>query len=249
MIPKRGLGIVSPPGYLKRSGTSILSPKPGAPRPIRIFSKPLTVNGVSGIPIKSSKKTLDGTMTEVEGSSGNSKEGEDVEMVDTSNGGGVGGVNDGGVPKTPGTITRQRTFTRKPRISRSKVIARLASQRAASHSSSSFRPTSGGGLPSTPLRTKSGVGVGATPRASGGGMKTHNHNKRVRSSFAPTRSNGRSSFGGGGVSGSSSGGGRGSERERLVLASAKKRVRQSEYARRRSRVSGIGIGIGGVGKE
>ncbi|KAF5348828.1 hypothetical protein D9756_009829 [Leucocoprinus leucothites] len=194
----------------------------------KIFTKPVIAGG-SGIPVL--KKKAEGGDKDY-----------DVEMDDPA---ATNVQVDSGIQKTPGTVTRQRTFTRKPRISRSKVIAKLASQRAAA-SSSGFRPTSSSALarlsalPGTP-RTKPGsstMGGGAGP----GVPRT----KRVRSSFAPTRSSGH--VRGGSVDGIGIGGGKGKERD-AVLASAKKRVRQSEYARRRSRVSfgvaGAGVGAGG----
>ena len=101
----------------------------------------------------------------------------------------------------------QRSLTgRKPRISRSKVIARLASQRAAS----------GNGL----NVTCESSGAKLAPRAS------NDTSGRTRSSLGVKVS--RASHGGGTKSRASGG--------ESVLLSAKKRARQSEYARRRSKV-------------
>jgi hypothetical protein len=103
----------------------------------------------------------------------------------------------------------QRSLTgRKPRISRSKVIARLASQRAASGN--------GNGLNATCESS----GAKLAPRAS------NDTSGRTRSSLGVKVS--RASYGGGTKSRASGGG--------SVLLSAKKRARQSEYARRRSKV-------------
>ncbi|KAF9445428.1 hypothetical protein P691DRAFT_805696 [Macrolepiota fuliginosa MF-IS2] len=233
-IPRRGA--VLSPRTSSRSGSALplWSPKSQENRnrnvtPGKIFSKPLVAPGTSGIPVLSSQKKPE------EGS-------EDVSMADVS-------AENGEKPPaiaavTPGTVTRQRTITRKPRISRSKVIARLASQRAAASSSSRTVSSSSAGagsssaskllaLPATPASRPSAAVAGTHASA-------RMHGKRTRSSLGARP--GRASFAGPGVLGSGSalgsGGGARGDRERSVLASAKKRVRQSEYARRRSRVSG-----------
>jgi hypothetical protein len=105
----------------------------------------------------------------------------------------------------------QRSLTgRKPRISRSKVIARLASQRAASGN---------------------GNGLNVNSRNSGTKLASRasndNGSGRTRSSLGAKVS--RASYGGGGTNSRASDGGR-------VSLSAKKRARQSEYARRKSKV-------------
>lgn len=134
------------------------------------------------------------------------KENEDIEMD--------------GISKTSAT-TRQLTFAKKPR---SKVVAKLASQRS---TSSPFKPTAMmklSALPSVP-RTKLGpslngtIPVPTTPKA---------HTKRIRSSFAPVKGHVR------GGSADTIGAARVGVKERSVLDSAKKRIRQSEIARRRS---------------
>lgn len=112
------------------------------------------------------------------------------------------------------TLTRanstQRSLTgRKPRISRSKVIARLASQRAANGNGNELNVTGGNS------------GAKLASRAS-----NDDTSGRARSSLGVKVS--RASYGGGTRS-RASGGGR-------VLLSAKKRARQSEYARRKSKV-------------
>jgi len=106
------------------------------------------------------------------------------------------------------TNSIQRSLTgRKPRISRSKVIARLASQRAANGNENGKGPSGN-------------RGAGLAPRAS------NDANGRTRSSLGAKVS--RASYGGGTRSRASGGGN--------VLMSAKKRARQSEHARRKSRV-------------
>ncbi|KAL0576108.1 hypothetical protein V5O48_005855 [Marasmius crinis-equi] len=123
-------------------------------------------------------------------------------------------------PATTSTTgpTRQRSLMgRKPRISRSKVIARLASQRVASTSSTaSSTSTATNGSGSTTARASLGPRVGGgAPRKSGGARRSHV---------------------------GAAGGGRREARESAVMISAKKRVRQSEYARRKSRASAVGPG-------
>ncbi|KAG7095610.1 hypothetical protein E1B28_006336 [Marasmius oreades] len=120
--------------------------------------------------------------------------------------------------------TRQKSLMgRKPRISRSKVIARLASQRVASSSSgSSVSPTSGTANPGQSATTTGSVARSSLgPRIGGAGPRK---SVGVRRSHVGA---------GGGI-------GRREARESAVMMSAKKRVRQSEYARRRSRVSTAG---------
>ncbi|KAF5313406.1 hypothetical protein D9611_008519 [Ephemerocybe angulata] len=140
--------------------------------------------------------------------------------------------------------TRQRSLNgRKPRISRSKVIARLASQREraagpSSGSASASASASGSGSRSNATsnsgaRVVSGAGAGTPgPRAG-----------KARSSLGAKVA--RSSLGGAKVRVSSGGSGAG------VLLSAKKRARQSEYYRRRSRVEGSSPvkGPGGMGMD
>lgn len=114
----------------------------------------------------------------------------------------------------PTGVTRQRSAaSRKPRISRSKVIAKLASQRSASGPGS-------GPLTSAGLDTAGSSAVGLAAKRSSLGVGVH---KAPRKSVGGAR---RSHVG---VSGARSS-------EASVLLSAKKRARQSEYARRKSRV-------------
>ncbi|KAJ3822406.1 hypothetical protein F5880DRAFT_1574902 [Lentinula raphanica] len=113
-----------------------------------------------------------------------------------------------------GLSVKQRSLSgRKPRISRSKVIAKLASQRAASGSglsgSTNYTGPSAVGLAAK--RSSLGVGVHKAPRKSMGGAR------RSHVGVSGTRNS-----------------------EASVLLSAKKRVRQSEYARRRSRLTVAG---------
>ncbi|KAF5392772.1 hypothetical protein D9757_001028 [Collybiopsis confluens] len=123
---------------------------------------------------------------------------------------------------------------RKPRISRSKVIAKLASQRTASGSGyggpSTSLSSSGQAASGTLLaakRSSLGIGVHKAPRKSAGGGALRKSHVGVAGAGVRTS-------------------------EASVLLSAKRRARQSEYTRRRSRVAGgsgfgIGIGIPGAG--
>ncbi|KAF8065279.1 hypothetical protein FPV67DRAFT_1387360, partial [Lyophyllum atratum] len=107
---------------------------PWSPRPGGIFSKPLTM--LSGIPTPVKKRPPD-----------------------------MSGVKDAAGPSTSVLPMRQRSMTgRKPRISRSKVIAKLASQRA----------TAGVGMGGPP---------GGTPSARGGRTRSSLGVKAQRSSF------------------------------------------------------------------
>ncbi|KAE9406532.1 hypothetical protein BT96DRAFT_1014770 [Gymnopus androsaceus JB14] len=121
----------------------------------------------------------------------------------------------------PGTgVARQRSVGgRKPRISRSKVIAKLASQRSASGPGSgpSTNPGPDNADPSAvglaAKRSSLGVGVHKAPRKSAGGAR------RSHVGVSGTRSS-----------------------EANVVLSAKKRARQSEYARRKSRAGAGNVG-------
>ncbi|KAJ3920547.1 hypothetical protein F5877DRAFT_37860 [Lentinula edodes] len=118
------------------------------------------------------------------------------------------------------TVTREITVKqrslsgRKPRISRSKVIAKLASQ----------RNPSGGSGPSVSTDYTGPSAVGLAAKRSSLGVGVH---KAPRKSMGAAR---RSHIG---VSGARSS-------EASVLLSAKKRARQSEYARRKSRAATSG---------
>ncbi|KAF7762276.1 hypothetical protein Agabi119p4_8869 [Agaricus bisporus var. burnettii] len=180
-----------------------------APTVGKIFRKPLTVTpGVTGIPIP-------------------------VPVLKKKGGGDEGKMDvdvNGGEMKVSGVV-RQRTLTRKPRISRSKVIAKLASQRAAASS-----------IPTSITNARVVSGPSSRPQATGtpnsrGFRPTLGGGRRLRSSLGEAK-RGRASIAGGG------GGGMGlatpGKRERSVVVSAKKRLRQSEIARRRSKVGGCG---------
>jgi hypothetical protein len=185
---------------------------PFSPRPGGIFSKPLEVP--SGIPMPVKMLNVGSSIPSVAGGSALSG----PAVSDT------GELKDGN--SSVSTITgptRQRSLVvRKPRISRSKVIAKLASQRAASANAGGSSSGGGGG---------GGARVGGTPSQRG----------RVRSSLGAKVQ--RSSYGGKSAgSGRVRGGGGGD-----VMMSAKKRVRQSEYARRRSRVEPLNLGAGRSG--
>ncbi|TFK31716.1 hypothetical protein BDQ12DRAFT_693663 [Crucibulum laeve] len=151
---------------------------PFSPRSGGIFSKPLELP--SGIPTPVKKRPTAPTSTD-NGDSANETM-QDNSIANSS------------------TVVRQRTFTRKPRISRSKVIARLASQRAAatagtgSSAASSIAPraSNGGG------KTRSSFGAkaqrasyagGAGKRGSAGGDIIMSAKKRARQSeYARRRS-------------------------------------------------------------
>ncbi|GLB39926.1 hypothetical protein LshimejAT787_0704360 [Lyophyllum shimeji] len=107
------------------AGAVAKSPQPLSPRPGGIFSRPLTMP--SGIPTPVKKRPgAPPTLSSADGAEnqdgGHAEDVKDVSLASTSTT--TAGV---GVPPA-----RQRSITgRKPRISRSKVIAKLASQRAA----------------------------------------------------------------------------------------------------------------------
>jgi len=133
-------------------------------------------------------------------------------LLPTSNDSGEGGEDFSSNAALPrGNPPLRRGLSgRKPRISRSKVIAKLASQRAASGSSISSSRSSG-----------SGTGV-LKPR-----VCAADSNGRTRSSLGIKVA--RASYGsGGGLKSRSSGG------NRALAVSAKRSARQSEYLRRRS---------------
>ncbi|KAF9525275.1 hypothetical protein CPB83DRAFT_859806 [Crepidotus variabilis] len=177
-------------------------PTPGkAFSPGGIFTRPLLLPGQSGIPTPVKKRSTppvseDGVQAPVPAPTGSD------------------------LLTSPTITTKPRSLNgRKPRISRSKVIARLASQREASTSSSARTSASG---------SVTGTGV-LKPRASGG---------RTRSSLGAKAT--RASYGGvgGAIKGRSSGG-------VGVAMSAKRRARQSEYMRRKSG-RGTSVGVAGV---
>ncbi|KAJ3746402.1 hypothetical protein DFH05DRAFT_1394002 [Lentinula detonsa] len=117
-----------------------------------------------------------------------------------------------------GVAVKQRSLSgRRPRISRSKVIAKLASQRAASGSgppaSTNYTGPSAVGLAAK--RSSLGVGVHKAPRKSMGGAR------RSHVGVSGTRNS-----------------------EASIMLSARKRARQSEYARRRSRATGGASNVG-----
>ncbi|KXN89422.1 hypothetical protein AN958_05713 [Leucoagaricus sp. SymC.cos] len=128
-MPRRGGATVFSPTPLqgtRKASGSVLSPRTNA-TPVKIFSKPVMTKKPSGIPVMVKSAQKKG-----------------VGLSETS--------------KTPGgtTVTRQRMLTRKPRISRSKVIAKLASQRLAASSSLSSTARSRSPIPPTfnkPLST------------------------------------------------------------------------------------------------
>ncbi|RDB28311.1 hypothetical protein Hypma_001307 [Hypsizygus marmoreus] len=123
---------------------------PWSPRPGAILSKPLQMP--SGIPSPVRKRVVESSASSV---------------------GGATSVSDIGEPSTStaaGPPARQRSMVgRKPRISRSKVIAKLASQRAAAGDSGGITGKVGG-TPSSG-RTRSSLGVKAQRASFGGHLK------------------------------------------------------------------------------
>lgn len=129
---------------------------PWSPRPGGIFSKPL--EAPSGIPTPV-KRRVAPSMSGSFSMGGSSSQ---IEISGTQEAGTSAAQNDATVP------TRQRSLAgRKPRISRSKVIAKLASQRAAGANSSSISGKAGG-TPSHGGRTRSSLGVKAQRSSFGG---------------------------------------------------------------------------------
>lgn len=128
-------------------------------------------------------------------------------------------------PASPSSTTTKPTTssaTRKPRISRSRIIAKVGAQRLAAITTNRTGPTAN---PSASLSRS--AGGSRIPRASGSTVRS----PRVRSSMGTAT---RRSYAG------SKSATRGSD----VLMSAKKHARQSEYVRRRSRFAGSAIGAG-----
>lgn len=157
--------------------------KETGPSPGAIFSKPLLLSNDSGIPTPIKKPCPEN-----------------------------GGDFSSNAASSKANVQVKRTLSgRKPRISRSKVIARLASQRAVSGSSVSSRSSSSG------LSTGAGILQPQAVARSG----------RTRSSIGVKVS--RTSYGStGGLKGRASGG------NAALAVSAKRRARQSEYLRRKS---------------
>lgn len=151
-----------------------------------------TVNPITGIPSPIRANTAR-VLPSIEQSFGS---------LGSGSGSGLGSASASGSINS--TMGRNPSVQRKPRISRSKVIAKLGAQRAASHSSS-HNATAGATDASGAVggarkgRTRSSVGA-AVARRSVGAVKAR----------------------GSGVNGAA------------VMMSAKRRVRMSEYARRRS---------------
>jgi len=131
-------------------------------------------------------------------------------------------------PASPlSTVTKPtpQSATRKPRISRSRIIAKVGAQRIAAIATTKTGSTAN---PSASLsRSAAGSRI---PRASGSAVRS----PRVRSSMGTAT---RRSYAG------AKSASRGSD----VLMSAKKHARQSEYVRRRSRFTGSTVGGGVLG--
>ncbi|PPQ92172.1 hypothetical protein CVT25_008946 [Psilocybe cyanescens] len=191
---KQTLGSItnSPVVTASPNASGTLSPRPGG-----IFSKPLTLPPQSGIPTPVKRRLLNDQATTGAAGDGNSSK------------------DQGKTTASSSTLVRTHSLNgRKPRISRSKVIARLASQRAAGGSG----PRAAGVSALAPRASNVAAAVGG--RVVSGG--------KTRSSIGAKVS--RASYGGGTRSRPSVGASGG------VVMSAKKRARQSEYARRRSKV-------------
>lgn len=197
-----------------------LSSRRGGPRNMAVFTPNRNAANLNHGGRIFSKPKLGILKERTEDGDAKGKENEDME---------IHGVD--GVLKTLVAGTRQPMFAKKPR---SRVVAKLASQRS---TSSPVKPTAMTKLTTLPSVPQTKLGPSFT-----GGMipavpttpKAHTHGKRVRSSFAPlkghVRGNSADTIGVGGVG----------VKERSVLDSAKKRVRQSESARRRSvRMNGV----------
>ena len=128
-------------------------------------------------------------------------------------------------PASPSSTTTKpitQSASRKPRISRSRIIAKLGAQRVAATTTTKTGSTAN---PSASLSRS--AGGSRIPRASGSAVRS----PRVRSSMGTTT---RRSYAG------AKSASRGSD----VLMSAKKHARQSEYVRRRSRYAGSTVGTG-----
>ncbi|KAF4612886.1 hypothetical protein D9613_011118 [Agrocybe pediades] len=202
-------GVVSPASTAMSPGTPA---RPMTFSPLRhgggIFSKPLVLPFQSGIPTPVKKKS--------------------GEVASPPS-----GTAQGSSATNPTGTTKVRSLNgRKPRISRSKVIARLASQRAAGTSSSAAAGASG----ASGSGSRPGMGPRSSSSSSGVG--------KTRSSLGAKVSRPRASYGGGGnlVKGRVSSVGS-TASGNSVLMSAKRKARQSEYARRRSsRVRGQLVG-------
>ena len=128
-------------------------------------------------------------------------------------------------PLSTATKPTPQSATRKPRISRSRIIAKVGAQRIAAIATTKTGSTAN---PSGSLSRS--AGGSKIPRASGSAVRS----PRVRSSMGTAT---RRSYAG------AKSASRGSD----VLMSAKKHARQSEYVRRRSRFAGSTIGAGGLG--
>ena len=128
-------------------------------------------------------------------------------------------------PLSTATKPTPQSATRKPRISRSRIVAKVGAQRIAAIATTKTGSTAN---PSASLsRSAAGSRI---PRASGSAVRS----PRVRSSMGTAT---RRSYAG------AKSASRGSD----VLMSAKKHARQSEYVRRRSRFTGSTVGAGVLG--
>ncbi|KLO07827.1 hypothetical protein SCHPADRAFT_1001366 [Schizopora paradoxa] len=148
--------------------------------------------------------------------------------------------------QTTTVVQRGPSIQRKPRISRSKVIAKLGAQRAASATYSSTTTegatqgdsNSGATHTSTTTNAENSQGLGPVVR---------NNKPRTRSSIGTSGRRIRSSVGGvkasAGIGARGSGVGLSGAGAGGVLMSAKRRARASEYARRRSEKARVMPGL------
>ncbi|PPQ97269.1 hypothetical protein CVT26_006662 [Gymnopilus dilepis] len=232
---KQALGsITNSPGLHSNRAARFHSPAPSATfSPKQIFSKPLTLGqpSPSGIPVAAPLKRR-GHVRGSSQSSTNSTEsaGENTKPKDPTS-----STTASSAASITGSVRTRSLNGRKPRISRSKVIARLASQRE-NGSATTNRVASGSSLASNAAgsTTKSSLAP-KVGRISAGGKTRSSLGAKV------ARPRTRASYAGGdkrlGVRTSS-----GASHD-SVLMSAKKRARRSEYARRQSqRASAAGIG-------
>ncbi|KAI0287177.1 hypothetical protein BC826DRAFT_1108625 [Russula brevipes] len=135
------------------------------------------------------------------------------------------------VSPSASTKTGLLAAARKPRISRSRIIAKLGAQRAAGTSTAASASASASASSRSSAAAAAGAGS-KIPRASGGAVRS----PRVRSSMGTAT---RRSYAG------AKSASRGSD----VLMSAKKHMRQSEYVRRRSRLAGSVANVGFAGAD
>jgi hypothetical protein len=174
-----------------------------ADKETKIFSKPLVLPSVPKV--APSSPTKQQSQSQPQSQQGERKEQEQPVNSDDKSIASVESLGPSGM--------RPKLSARRPRISRSKVIAKLALQRAESDHQIN------NGNNSSPIKPRQPLGIGAT--ASPSRPRLAAPSPRTRSSIG---ANVRQSYNG------KAGG------DNSVLMSAKKRVRQSEYLQRRTRI-------------